>query len=105
MRIFFDDAGYNMGTISVTRELPTEIRMTEAAGKATIFPVPTRDYLYINDDKLVNNYSIFSIQGQILKRGNIDESRSIDVKYLAKGSYLIRLEGGGILQTAKIIKL
>jgi hypothetical protein len=86
-------------------QIPTEITMTEAENRLTIFPTPTRDYLYINGEKRVKNYSILSLPGQILKQGNIDETHSIDVKCLAKGNYFIRLEGENFIQIEKIIKL
>jgi len=105
MRISFDYAEYNMGTISAAREIPSGIVVLEAKNKATIFPTPTCDQLYISGNERIKNYSIFSTPGQILKQGDISENQSIDVKYLAKGNYFIRLEGKDFIQTEKFIKL
>lgn len=86
-------------------QIPTEIAWTETEKSVTIFPTPTSDYLNISGEKNVKNYSIFSTPGEILKQGYMDETQSIDVKYLAKGNYFIRLVGEDFIQIEKIIKL
>jgi hypothetical protein len=86
-------------------QIPTEIDITETEKTVTIFPTPTLDYLNISGEKNVKNYSIFSAPGEILKQGYMDETQSIDLKYLAKGNYFIRLEGEDFIQIEKIIKL
>lgn len=105
MRIFFDYAEYNMGTISVSKEISTGMIQPGVQKKVNIFPTPTNDQLYISGNEPVNKYFIFSIPGQILKYGSVAQNRSIDVKYLAKGNYLIRLEGDNFIQTEKFFKL
>jgi endoglucanase len=104
LRIYFDYAEYNMGSISVTREIPSGIIQPEA-GKVILFPNPTRNKLFISGNKQVKKYAVYSLPGQIMKRGNIADNQAIDLKYLAKGNYFIRLEGDDFIQTEKLIKL
>lgn len=105
MRIFFDYAEYNLGTISATREIPSGIIQPEAINKVSIFPTPTRSHLFISGNKQVKKYAVYNLPGQILKRGNLSENQIIDLKFLARGNYILRLEGTGFIQTEKLIKL
>jgi len=89
-------------------DLPTDLNETNLTGtenRVTIYPTPTLDYLNIEGDKRVENYSIFNIPGQILQQGKINETNSIDLKHLGKGNYFICLEGEDFIQIEKIIKL
>jgi sialate O-acetylesterase len=104
MRIFFDYADYNMGTISVTLENPTAIVLPENVGKLNVFPTPTRDQIYISGLSCQEKYSILNLYGQVLLQGNIANNEAIDVKLLNSGSYLIRFENEEYLQTHKFIK-
>lgn len=105
MRIFFDYAEYNLGPISATREIPSGIIRAEAVNKVSIFPTPTRSHLFISGNKQVKKYAVYNMPGQILKRGNLSENQIIDLKFLARGNYILRLEGADFIQTEKLIKL
>ena len=83
----------------------TSVKTIEEENKVTIFPTPSSDYLYISDNKWVKNYSIYSLPGGILIQGNIDATHSINLSNLAKGNYLIRLEGEEFIQIEKIVIL
>ncbi|MDP3643879.1 MAG: sialate O-acetylesterase [Bacteroidota bacterium] len=105
MRIYFDYAEYNLGTITVTREIPSETTELEKQKKLTVFPTPTHDKLYLSGIEYFYRYSILSVIGQVLKQGRIAENQTLDVKFLSAGKYLIRFEGDKRVQTEKIIKL
>jgi hypothetical protein len=105
MRIYFDYAEYNLGTITVTREIPSGEYPLEAEKKATIYPTPTSDLLYISGIAQIRKYTIIDLPGQILKQSMIENNQPIDLKFLARGQYLIRLEGDNYIKTEKLIKL
>lgn len=105
MRIYFDYAEYNLGAITVTREIPSGEYPLEAEKKATIYPTPTNDLLFISGITQIRKYTIMDLPGQILKQGQIENNQPIDLKFLASGQYLIRLEGDNYIKTEKFIKL
>ncbi|HAQ18180.1 MAG TPA: hypothetical protein DCR40_02985 [Prolixibacteraceae bacterium] len=105
MRIYFDYAEYNLGMISVTREIPSGINQPEARNKVNIYPIPTRDKLFISGMNQVRKYVIITLPGQILHQGQISFNQPIDLKFLAGGQYIIRLEGDNFVQNEKLIKL
>lgn len=105
MRIYFDYAEYNMGTISVTREIPSAITEEGYENRLKIFPSPASDQLVISGVKPNNKYSIMNIYGQTLKNGIVSESQIVDVSFLKEGNYIIRFEGNNGIQTGKFIKL
>jgi hypothetical protein len=105
MRIFFDYAMYNLGTIAVSREIPSGMKQAEALNKISIYPTPAHDQLFISGVKSPQKYCILNIFGQILKQGNLNDNNAVDVKFLNKGNYFIRFVGADFVQTEKFIKL
>ena len=70
-----------------------------------VFPNPTRSHIKISVEKVHNDLevSIFSIFGKkVLTSKNQTE---IDLDYLPKGSYLIKVKMNGKIKTSKIIKI
>ncbi|HEX7585089.1 MAG TPA: sialate O-acetylesterase, partial [Prolixibacteraceae bacterium] len=88
MRIFFDYAEYNMGTISVTREIPSGMIQPETGKKLIIFPTPARNNLFISGLSSPEKYFIINVYGQVLLEGNISNNEAIDVNFLKSGNYL-----------------
>lgn len=105
MRIYFDYAEYNLGAITVTREIPSGEYPLEAEKKVTIYPTPTNEFLFISGLTQIRKYTIIDLPGQILKQGQIENNEPIDLNFLASGQYLIRLEGDNYIKTEKLIKL
>jgi sialate O-acetylesterase len=104
MRIYFDYAEYNLGLITVTREIPSETTELNDKKILTIFPSPTHGQLNLSGIESFYRYSILNLFGQVLKSGDISESQILDVKFLSAGNYLIRFESDKKYQTAKFVK-
>jgi sialate O-acetylesterase len=105
MRIYFDYAEYNLGMISISREIPSGIARKGAIPKPTVHPSPTRDKLYLSGVETFFRYSILNVYGQVLKQGSTFENPILDVRFLCAGNYLIRFESNHDFQTEKFIKL
>ncbi|MXN92442.1 T9SS type A sorting domain-containing protein [Flavobacterium sp. Sd200] len=81
-------------------------RLDVNADKFTLYPNPAKETLNI---KSINNFSaqkasIYSLDGKLVKTENIKDS-SVSVQQLAKGTYLIILQGkDGKQYTSKFIK-
>lgn len=104
MRICFDYAEYNMGTISLTREIPSDIVNTGDENSLEIFPSPASDQLYVSGVKTGTEYSIVNIYGQVLQNGIVSESKTIDIRSLHEGHYLLRFKSNHTVKTGKFIK-
>lgn len=59
----------------------------------TIFPVPTNDYLRIRNIPVNSQFQIFSIDGKLIKEGNLSAGEDrIKVSSIQNGIYLFRLQ-------------
>ncbi|MCU7615971.1 M1 family aminopeptidase [Chryseobacterium sp. PBS4-4] len=55
-----------------------------------IYPNPAKDELFVSGLKKVTDYSIFTADGRLVKKGNTD--KKIDISSLSKGVYVITIE-------------
>ncbi|WP_374331056.1 T9SS type A sorting domain-containing protein [Soonwooa sp.] len=76
-----------------------------AQTKVTIYPNPTSDFINIKleEKENLNQLEIFDLSGKLIKTYE-NPTKSISVKDLSKGSYLIKLYFGNQIITQKIIK-
>jgi hypothetical protein len=105
MRVFFDFAAYNMGTISVTGLNPMAVFELKSKESIKIYPNPANDKLFVTSEKSIENYVIQAITGQTMLAGTLDKQKYVDLKDLRKGCYLVFLKGNDFIQTEKFIKL
>ena len=105
MRIYFDYAEYNLGTITVTREIPDVVSLHDDTKKVSIFPSPASDKLFVTTTEPVSGYFIYNLPGQIMKQGRLDQNQPIDIRLLSSGNYIIRLEGNDFIHNQKFLKL
>lgn len=70
-----------------------------------IYPNPVSTTLSLKTELTDYNYTIYSIEGKIVKQGNSNMSEaSVDVSNLNSGIYLVELESEGSKSIQKIIK-
>ena len=105
MRIHFDFAAYNMGTISISESTSTLANDFSSDRSIKIYPNPVRDRLYISSQKQIENYTIQTLTGQIVLRGSLINRQYVDLKNLIKGSYLVCLTGNDFIKTSTFVKL
>ena len=85
--------------------LPTALSDINNLEKIEVYPNPTRGMLYIGSE---NNYhkidvKIFNILGiNVLSASNVNK---IDLKSLPVGTYFLRIDLNGKIDTYKIIKM
>ncbi|ROI08848.1 T9SS C-terminal target domain-containing protein [Chryseobacterium sp. H3056] len=58
-----------------------------------IFPNPVNQKLSVSGLEKVENFQMYSIDGKLLKAGNLAPEQSIDVSKLAKGVYILKIAG------------
>lgn len=104
MRIYFDYAEYNMGTISAS-QVVTSVFAQKKANEVGVFPTPTSRFLTISGIKEQTSYRIMNLFGQLIKKGIVNEDQKLDLEFLNAGNYLIIFEGSNWEKTEKLIKL
>ena len=105
MRVYFDFAAYNMGTISISEMKSTAASDLESNNSINIYPNPADDKLFVTSAKPVENYLIQTLTGQTILKGSLVNRQFIDLKDLIKGSYLVCLQGNDFFKTKTFIKL
>lgn len=67
-----------------------------------VFPNPTTDFFYITSNVYVKSASIFNTNGQLVKE--VNSPTVVDMQYLNRGIYFVRIEAGDEVITKRIIK-
>jgi len=85
--------------------LTTRISKADKPFDFSMFPNPTRDYLYFKQTSNVAGTSIriYNIEGQLIRHQNFTEF--IDVKELSSGFYIVELATGPKVSRAKFQKI
>ncbi len=103
-----DANGCEVQSDTVSVEMTTSILELEGGALVRIFPNPTQDQLRIDiessDLRFSRQFSLFDYSGQLVKIFPQD-TQSLDLSDLAKGSYLIKMEIEGKPYFSKIVKL
>ena len=74
-------------TVTLDNTLSTsEIKFDQFA----IYPNPAKDELFVSGLKKLTDYSIYTADGRLVKKGNTD--KKIDISSLSKGVYVITVE-------------
>jgi hypothetical protein len=68
-----------------------------------VYPNPTQDLLYINNEKVVS-YKLINTRGQLLMHGNLMPRQGINIRQLPQGVYLLQLFDGGKGYVKKVVK-
>ncbi|MBC7425758.1 MAG: T9SS type A sorting domain-containing protein [Bacteroidia bacterium] len=72
----------------------------------TLYPNPSQDVIHLKSDLVFQSYSIHSPTGAAIESGILSgETKSISVKNLEPGAYIIKLNQNGNTTTYKFIKL
>ncbi|TLX71809.1 T9SS type A sorting domain-containing protein [Labilibacter sediminis] len=70
--------------------------------KEIVFTNPVSDLISFNHSiEELSDYSIYSISGALIQKGDISHSHSINVEYLSKGLYLLKLNNANAYKFIK----
>ncbi|WP_309640992.1 T9SS type A sorting domain-containing protein [Flavobacterium sp.] len=90
---FGADEGTGMGKELYAFHDPTlgTETLTAIEKSVVLFPNPSRDYFELQSDGRIQNVSVYSLQGQLVK--SFGKQQQYDVSDLAKGVYLVKVMG------------
>ncbi|MBP8085986.1 MAG: T9SS type A sorting domain-containing protein [Saprospiraceae bacterium] len=69
-----------------------------------VYPVPAKDVLIIDTEKLVSEVLISGVDGRVFKRLNQPESNRLDIADLGPGWYVLRIRMGNTWYVARMVK-
>jgi hypothetical protein len=95
--------GYQDCYLSRISLTPTLSTGETTKSKASIYPNPAKEELFVNPADQVRSYKIYNTVGQTVKTGS-SISKSINVNSLTKGTYIISIDFGTYSQNIKFIK-
>ena len=90
----FTGDGTSTSTLSIN-----EVELTIINLK--VYPNPASDYITISGLKKTENYEIYNLIGQKIRKGITTNDESIDIQNLIKGIYLLKFENGNTLKFVK----
>jgi hypothetical protein len=92
-------------TITISMKYPTNALLTSNNINTTIFPNPANDKLYISGPVQFKSYSVKTILGSTVLRGEFNIKQTINTSRLKPGNYLISLQNDDFIVVKKLIKL
>ncbi|KAB8153482.1 T9SS type A sorting domain-containing protein [Kordia sp. TARA_039_SRF] len=105
--IFFDfNPAITTNTVNTEIVAPLSVAEFEENTIST-YPNPTKDILHIQSKSLVNNISVFDINGRLLNSKTLSNSKTeyqLNVRNLSQGIYFVKIQTDEETQTQKIIK-
>ncbi len=95
----------NTATGLITVDACLSIEDLDAKDAVVVFPNPTKDILTIENAKNGTIYTIISLAGQIIEKGELNtNSHKIDLSTVQNGLYLLQLQHGENLETIRVVK-
>lgn len=89
-----EDYTLNLGTLAVDDSVKNSLQ---------IFPNPADDVLNISKVSTKAKYTIYSVDGKVVSKGNLSDNK-VNVSKLTKGVYLITVDDNGKVTQSKFIK-
>jgi hypothetical protein len=103
LRIAFDFANYNMGTITISGVTATG-NLLQPDPSVEIFPNPVKNKLFIKSDVQFERYRIRSLDGRTILQGDLYGDRIINTEPLKRGYYVIVFERRDLIVRKKLVK-
>ncbi|AUS06886.1 ubiquitin-like protein [Pseudotamlana carrageenivorans] len=72
-----------------------------SSDKLNLYPNPSRNFIQISGLKKIEKYTIFSLLGTEISKGEISDKKSIDIQNLNNGVYLLKFNNGNNLKFIK----
>ena len=71
-----------------------------------VFPNPASNFININSNSNVAEFKfqLYDLNGRLIKKGNLKNSKKINISYLKSGVYMLKIYNSSLNQIVKIIK-
>ena len=91
-------------SIYVPKEIIISVDQSPVNNAIKVNPVPAKDVLIIDTEKLVSEVWISGVDGRVCKRIIQPESNRLDIADLGPGWYILRIRMGNEWHVAKMVK-
>lgn len=68
-----------------------------------VYPNPFDDLIYLSDTNQIFNYNLYSIEGKMIKSGEIKDGK-LNLQQLSNGIYLLQVQNNAFTKTIKLVK-
>jgi hypothetical protein len=104
LRIFFDFAYFNMGTITVKSSETSATDWVATNDAFQLYPNPATDVVHISGNISFDRYIVQSMTGQVIMQ-NVLQNNQINTLSLPKGNYIVVLVKDKYVVHKKLIKM
>jgi hypothetical protein len=104
LRIFFDFAYFNMGTITVKSSETSATDWVATNDEFQLYPNPATDVVHISGNISFDRYIVQSMTGQVIMQ-NVLQNNQINTLSLPKGNYIVVLVKDKYVVHKKLIKM
>jgi len=99
-----DDSWFSFDNFMLIVSPVTGIEDIAGQENIKVFPNPTSDFITVQiENNLLNSYTMFSVTGQEVLSGTLNQNNTIDVRLLNKGIYFLKIENSNGSRTLKTI--
>ena len=67
----------------------------------TVFPNPSKDFIKLVGITKTEKYTIYNVLGKVIKKSVVEKNKSIDVKEIPIGLYIMEIEGAKAVRFIK----
>ena len=96
-----NSSGTSYGSLSSIDTSTLSNNAIDLRARIKTYPNPSTNFISLSGLTKSNNYTIYNILGKEVSRGTVSNNNKIDVKFLNRGLYLLKLEN---LEIVKFIK-
>ncbi len=105
LRVFFEYAFYNMGTITVKSVGTSAVDWSATNNAVQLYPNPTTGVVHISGTVSFDRYIIQSLTGQVVLQNVLQNNQEIDTRTLLEGNYIVVLIKDKFVVRKKLIKI
>jgi hypothetical protein len=88
----FSTGGFDLDAIAILHQVFPNGLLVQKENPIVLYPNPTNDRLFIQSVNTFKSYTIYSILGKLILKGEFESNNNnIDVSNLAKGQYILHL--------------
>lgn len=100
---FLGETGTYLLDFQIERKIVSNNASRLDNAEITVYPNPCKDMLTVSGSHL-EDYTLSNLSGQVVKSGQFNNRRMVDISHLTKGIYLMTITSNGRKQVRKILK-
>ncbi len=76
-----------------------------SASRISVYPNPTPDMVRVENEQSIDSYEVYNMAGALVLRNNVKAKNfGLDLRELPAGTYLLKMNANGKVQTQRVVK-